>query len=61
MMSWYEIIKQQWEWGCYTDPSQLDIYVQAGWITEEEKQEIITPDPVPDYPEGEPTEDNSGY
>lgn len=55
MMTMYDVIKQQWEWGCYTDPSQLDIYVQVGYITEEQKEEIVKPKEQPT----EPVEDTS--
>lgn len=48
MMSMYDCIKEQWQWGCYTDPSQLDIYVQVGWITEAQKEEIVHSTDVPD-------------
>lgn len=40
MMSWYEILKVQWAWGYYTDRSQLDVYVDAGWITADQADEI---------------------
>lgn len=40
MADWYTIIKQQWDWGCYTDRSQLDVYVAAGWITADQADEI---------------------
>ncbi|MGX5377559.1 XkdX family protein [Ligilactobacillus sp. LYQ135] len=57
MMSWYEIIKQQWQLGCYDDPSQLDIYVQVGWITEEQKEEIVhSTDVSPEQPAENPAD-----
>ncbi|AQS09697.1 hypothetical protein CLOBY_18280 [Clostridium saccharobutylicum] len=37
---WYEIIKQYYRLGLYTS-SDLDVFVQAKWITEDEKAEII--------------------
>lgn len=40
MMTWYEIIKEQWSWGCYTSREQLDIYVNCGWITTDQADEI---------------------
>lgn len=39
-MSWYEIIKEQWSWGCYTSRSQLQPYVNCGWITSQQADEI---------------------
>lgn len=54
MMDWYDVIKEQWEWGCYTDRSQLDVYVNAGWITAEQADEIAAPPKVE-----EPDEDTS--
>lgn len=38
--TWYEIIKEQWDWGCYTSRDQLDIYVNCGWITADQADEI---------------------
>lgn len=40
MISWYEIIKEQWSWGCYTSRSQLQPYVNCGWITSQQADEI---------------------
>ena len=39
-MTMYDIIKTQWNEGCYSKASDLDIYVQAGWITKEQEDEI---------------------
>lgn len=39
----FEIIKEQWDEGCYSQASDLDVYVQAGWITKEQEQEITAP------------------
>lgn len=36
----YSYIKEYYLMGLYTD-EQLDIFVNAKWITEEQKQEII--------------------
>lgn len=62
MMTMYDCIKEQWQWGCYTDPSQLDIYVQVGWITEAQKEEIVHSTDVPDdsTDEGTTTEQPAG-
>ena len=38
----FEIIKEQWDEGCYAKASDLDVYVQAGWITKEQ-EEITAP------------------
>ena len=38
--TWYEIIKEQWSWGCYTSRDQLQIYVNCGWITADQADEI---------------------
>ena len=47
----FEIIKEQWNEGCYSSASDLDIYVQAGWITKEQEDEITAPkDPVVEQP-----------
>lgn len=32
-MDWYILLKKQWDLHCYTDRSQLDVFVNAGWIT----------------------------
>lgn len=40
MMSWYDIIKEQWSWGCYTSRDQLQVYVNCGWITADQADEI---------------------
>lgn len=40
MVNWYEMIKEQWDWGCYTSRGQLDIYVNCGWITADQADEI---------------------
>ena len=45
----YEIIKEQWDEGCYSKASDLDVYVQAGWITKEQEDEITAP-PVVEQP-----------
>ena len=37
---WYELIKRYYMMGLYTE-SDLDVFVQVSWITEEQKQEII--------------------
>ena len=37
----FEIIKEQWQEGCYSSASDLDIYVQAGWITQAQEDEIV--------------------
>ena len=37
----FEIIKEQWNEGCYSSASDLDVYVQAGWITQEQEDEIV--------------------
>lgn len=37
---WYELIKKYYMMGLYTE-SNLDLFVQVSWITEEQKQEII--------------------
>lgn len=37
---WYELIKRYYMMGLYTE-SDLDLFVQVSWITEEQKQEII--------------------
>ena len=39
-MTWYDMIKEQWSWGCYTSRDQLDVYVSVGWITAEQADEI---------------------
>lgn len=39
-VTWYEIIKEQWSWGCYTSRDQLQIYVNCGWITADQADEI---------------------
>ena len=39
-MTWYDMIKEQWNWGCYTSRDQLDVYVNVGWITAEQADEI---------------------
>lgn len=36
----YDVIKSQWNDGCYSKASDLDIYVQAGWITKDQEAEI---------------------
>lgn len=38
--TWYEIIKEQWDWGCYTLRDQLQVYVNCGWITADQADEI---------------------
>ena len=37
---WYELIKRYYMMGIYTE-SDLDLFEQVSWITEEQKQEII--------------------
>ena len=37
---WYELIKRYYIIGLYTE-SDLDLFVQVSWITEEQKQEIM--------------------
>ena len=37
---WYELIKRYYMIGLYTE-SDLGLFVQVSWITEEQKQEII--------------------
>lgn len=37
---WYELIKRYYMMGLYTE-SDLGLFVQVNWITEEQKQEII--------------------
>ena len=37
---WYDLIKRYYMMGLYTE-SDLDLFVQVSWITEEQKQEII--------------------
>lgn len=37
---WYELIKRYYMMGLYTG-SDLDLFEQVSWITEEQKQEII--------------------
>ena len=37
---WYDLIKRYYMMGLYTE-SDLDLFVQVSWITEEEKQEIM--------------------
>ena len=37
---WYELIKRYYMMGLYTE-SDLDLFVQVSWITDEQKQEII--------------------
>ena len=37
---WYDLIKRYYMIGLYTE-SDLDLFVQVIWITEEQKQEII--------------------
>ena len=37
---WYELIKRYYMIGLYTE-SDLNLFLQVGWITEEQKQEII--------------------
>ena len=37
---WYELIKRYYMMGLYTE-SDLDLFEQVSWITEEQKQEII--------------------
>lgn len=37
---WYELIKRYYMMELYTE-SDLDLFVQVNWITEEQKQEII--------------------
>lgn len=36
----FDIIKTQWDEGCYSKASDLDVYVEAGWITKEQEDEI---------------------
>ena len=55
MMSWYEILKVQWAWGYYTDRSQLDVYVDAGWITADQADEIAAPPKIEEPDEGAST------
>lgn len=40
MFNWYNTIKQYANLGLYKEP-HLDVFVEARWITEEQKQEII--------------------
>lgn len=40
MMSWFTIIQEQWNWGCYTSRDQLQVYVNCGWITSQQADEI---------------------
>lgn len=40
MMSWYDVIKEQWDWGCYTSRDQLQVYVNCGWITADQADKI---------------------
>lgn len=40
MMNWFTIIQEQWNWGCYTSREQLDVYVNAGWITADQADQI---------------------
>ena len=37
---WYDLIKRYYMMGLYTE-SDLDLFVQVSWITEEQKAEII--------------------
>ena len=37
---WYDLIKRYYMMGLYTE-SDLDLFVQVSWITDEQKQEII--------------------
>ena len=37
---WYELIKRYYMMGLYTE-SDLDLFTQVSWITDEQKQEII--------------------
>ena len=37
---WYELIKRYYMMGLYTE-SDLDLFVQVSWITEEQKQKIM--------------------
>ena len=37
---WYGLIKRYYMIGLYTE-SDLDLFVQVSWITEEQKQEIM--------------------
>lgn len=39
---WYEIIKEQWSWGAYKSVDDLQIYVNAGWITQAQAEDIAT-------------------
>lgn len=43
MMTMYDVIKMQWNAGCYTDKSQLQIFVDVGYITQEQLDEITAP------------------
>lgn len=53
----YDVIKMQWNAGCYTDKSQLQIFVDVGYITQEQLEEITNPKPVePDESEEAPAE-----
>lgn len=36
----YDCIRDQWNWGCYTSRDQLDVYVNAGWITADQADQI---------------------
>lgn len=39
-MTWYQSIKNMWNWGCYTSREQLQVFVNSGWITAEQADEI---------------------
>lgn len=39
-MTMYDIIKTQWDEGCYSKASDLDVYVEAGWITKDQENQI---------------------
>lgn len=41
MFNWYNTIKQYYTLGLYNE-IELSIFVNAGWITAEQKDEIIT-------------------
>lgn len=39
-MTMYDVIKTQWDEGCYSKASDLDVYVEAGWITKDQENQI---------------------
>lgn len=39
----FEMIKTQWSWGVYKSVDDLQVYVNAGWITAEQAKTIAEP------------------